>query len=88
MSNYSLRFSNQAKEDILFHKKSGNRAIINKITLLLNEIVLNPYKGTGKPEQLKFDLNGCWSRRINLEHRLVYKIEENFILILSLKGHY
>ena len=88
MSNYSLRFSNQAKEDILFHKKSGNKAIINKITLLLNEIVIHPHKGTGKPEQLKFALNGCWSRRINLEHRLIYIVEENFVSILSLKGHY
>ena len=52
MSNYSLRFSNQAKEDILFHKKSGNKAIINKITLLLNEIVLHPHKELANPNNL------------------------------------
>ena len=50
----------------------------------------NPFEGIGKPEQLKHNLSGVWSRRINQEHRLVYEIDEeaNLILIHSLKGHY
>ncbi len=85
---YTLRFSEQAKKHIAQHKKSGNKAILNKITTLLEEMATNPYSGTGKPEQLKHQLTGYWSRRINREHRLVYEVAENHIFILSAKGHY
>lgn len=68
---YTLRFSDQAKEDIKFHKKSGNKSVVNKIILLLEEVAQVPFKGTGKPELLKHALNGYWSRRINREHRLI-----------------
>ncbi|HQW12540.1 MAG TPA: Txe/YoeB family addiction module toxin [Saprospiraceae bacterium] len=88
MSGYTLRFSEQAKEDIRQHKKSGNKSVVNKIILLLEELVLHPFTGTGKPEPLKHSLAGCWSRRINKEHRLVYDIIEGNVLILSAKGHY
>lgn len=88
MSGYTLRFSEQAKEDIRQHKKSGNKSVVNKIILLLEELVLHPFTGTGKPEPLKHSLAGCWSRRINKEHRLVYDIIEGNVLILSVKGHY
>lgn len=88
MSSYTLRFSEQAKEDIRLHKKSGNKAAVNKITLLLEELTQHPFTGTGKPEPLKHSLAGCWSRRINQEHRLVYQINDSFVLILSAKGHY
>jgi len=88
MSGYTLRFSEQAKEDIRQHKKSGNKSVVNKIILLLEELVLHPFTGTGKPEPLKHSLIGCWSRRINKEHRLVYDIIEGNVLILSVKGHY
>jgi toxin YoeB len=88
MSSYTLRFSEQAKDDIRLHKKSGNKSVVNKITLLLQELVLHPFSGTGKPEPLQHALTGCWSRRINREHRLVYEVSENTILILSAKGHY
>jgi len=88
MSGYTLRFSEQSKEDICQHKKSGNKSVVNKITLLLEELVLHPFTGTGKPEPLKHSLAGCWSRRINKEHRLVYDIIEGNVLILSAKGHY
>lgn len=83
-----MRFSEQAKEDIKQHKKSGNKAVVSKISILLEELVHNPYTGTGKPEPLKYSLVGCWSRRINREHRLVYEVVENTISILSAKGHY
>lgn len=84
MSSYTLRFSEQAKEDIRQHKKIGNKAVVNKITLLLEELVLHPFTGTGIPESLKHSLAGCWSCGINREHRLV----EDIVFILSAKGHY
>ena len=88
MSSYTLRFSEQSKEDIRIHKKSGNKAAVNKIILLLEELAEHPFTGTGKPEPLKHSLAGCWSRRINREHRLVYQISDTIIVILSAKGHY
>jgi len=69
---YHLDFTDSAKKDIAFFKKSGNKAILKKLFLLLNEIAEHPYSGTGQPEALKHQLSGCWSRRINKEHRLVY----------------
>ncbi|MFA7449114.1 MAG: Txe/YoeB family addiction module toxin [Weeksellaceae bacterium] len=71
MINYTLRFSEQAKADIRKHKKSGNKSIINKIRLFLEELSNHPFTGTGKPESLKHELSGYWSRRIDKEHRLV-----------------
>ncbi len=88
MISYILRFSDQAKDDIRLHKKSGNKSVVNKITLLLEELALHPLTGTGKPEPLKHSLTGCWSRRINKEHRLIYEVADEAILILSAKGHY
>lgn len=61
---------------------------MKKLFVLLNEVSENPYKGTGKPEPLKYNLTGCWSRRITQEHRLVYEVLDKRILIHSAKGHY
>ena len=88
MSSYFIRFSEQAKEDIRQHKKSGNKSVLNKINLLLEELALHPFTGTGKPEQLKYELAGLWSRRINQEQRLVYEVIDVIVSILSAKGHY
>ena len=88
MSSYTLRFSQQAKEDIRQHKKSGNKSVVNKITLLLEELAIHPFTGTGKPEPLKHSVAGFWSRRINREHRLVYEVSEDLVFVLSAKGHY
>lgn len=85
---YVLDITEQANDDIAFHKKSGNVKILNKIFQLLNNILENPFEGIGKPEPLKYNLSGCWSRRINKEHRLVYEVNEHKIVILSLRGHY
>lgn len=85
---YILDFTRKAKEDIEFFKKSGNKAVLIKINTLIEEILESPFIGTGKPEPLKYDLSGYWSRRINREHRLTYEVTEEIIIILSLKGHY
>lgn len=73
-------------------EKSGNKIIQKRIVLLIEDIVKHPYYGIGKPQPLKYELSGKWSRRINDEHRIIYQIvEENIIDILeivSLKGHY
>lgn len=83
-----IEFTKQADADLEYFKKSGNKQIIEKIRSLLISISDDPYSGIGKPELLKHDLSGAWSRRINREHRLVYEIEEDIVYILSLKGHY
>lgn len=85
-------YSEKAQKDREFWKKSGNKAIMNKISVLIEDIQLHPFEGIGKPEPLKHQLSGKWSRRINQEHRIIYQvIDENTIEILnilSLKGHY
>ena len=85
-----LKFSSKAQEDIEYWKKAGNHAVMNKITLLFRDILAHPYSGIGKPEPLKYDLLGYWSRRINAEHRMVYAVREleNHVFILSLRYHY
>jgi toxin YoeB len=87
-----IDFSIKAKADLNFWVKSGNKSILNKIYSLIENIQLHPFEGIGKPEQLKHQLTGKWSRRINKEHRIIYQVtEENTIEILdilSLKGHY
>lgn len=85
---FHLDFSDQAKNDIDFHKKSGNKAVLKKILVLLNELTEHPFEGTGKPELLKYNLSGNWSRRINKEHRLIYEVLEDTVNVLSAKGHY
>lgn len=79
MSGYTLRFSEQAKEDIRAHKKTGNKSVLRKIILLLEELTKHPFIGTGKPEPLRHSLTGCWSRRINREHRIVYEVVDIII---------
>jgi len=69
-------------------QQSGNTSIQNKIKELLFSIRESPCKGIGKPEPLKHQLSGKWSRRINSEHRIVYSLDGDTINIYSLKGHY
>lgn len=77
-----------AREDLNFWVKTGNKTMLKKIAQLIEAIKENPFDGVGKPEPLKHSLTGCWSRRINQEHRLIYEIKDTNILILSVKGHY
>ena len=78
---YRIVLTEQAKEDYLFWKSSGNKNILNKILRLLDDISSHPYIGIGKPEALKYSLSGYWSRRINSEHRIVYRVLEDVIEI-------
>jgi toxin YoeB len=73
-------FSPDALEQLHYWKKSGNKKVIEKIKQLIEEIRLTPFAGTGKPEALKHNWNGYWSRRITSEHRLVYKVDDDTIL--------
>ncbi len=90
MLKYRLRYKASAEKQIEKHIKSGNKAVINKINKILKELEEHPEIGTGKPEQLKYELSGFWSRRLNKEHRMVYKIEDNIVTVtvLSAMGHY
>lgn len=85
-----ISYTPEAIKDRDYWKKSGDKAIIKKITTLIKAIEENPFEGIGKPELLKHHLSGYWSRRINKEHRIIYEIfeTESKVLILSLKGHY
>jgi len=81
-------FLPEAEKDLNFWIKTGNKSILKKIANLIENIQKNPFEGIGKPEPLKHSLTGIWSRRINREHRLIYEIMDNKILIYSVKGHY
>lgn len=83
-----IEFTKKADIDFDYLKKSGNKQIIKKIKELLQSITEDPYTGIGQPEPLKHGLTGTWSRRINYEHRLLYKVEDEVVYVLSLRGHY
>ena len=65
-----------------------NKQVFNKLKKLLIETAKTPFEGTGKPEPLKHDYAGCWSRRITDEHRLIYKVETEWIEIIACRYHY
>ncbi len=89
LTRYGNSFLPKADQDLTFWIKSGNKTILKKIATLVADISKNPTTGIGKPEQLKHELQGFWSRRINQEHRIVYEIKNNTTIeIFSLKGHY
>lgn len=85
-----IKLLEQAKADLEYWKKTGNKAIMNKITALLKDILEHPYTGIGKPEALKYELAGKWSRRINSEHRIIYSVHDNQIeiYVFSMRYHY
>ena len=82
-----LVFAEQAWEDYLYWQKSGKK-LVNRINTLMTDIMRDPFDGIGKPEPLKHALSGYWSRRINDEHRIVYKIQDDALLIAQLRYHY
>ena len=82
-----LIWSEESWEDYLYWQ-SNNKSILKKINNLIKEIKRTPFEGIGKPEPLKYELSGCWSRRINHEHRLVYQVESDAIFIIACRYHY
>ena len=80
-------FSKNAWEDYLSWQQE-NKKILRKINQLIKEIQRTPFQGTGNPGPLKYDLAGFWSRRIDREHRLVYRITDQTVFIYSCKYHY
>ena len=82
-----IRFSNEGFEDLNYWKKN-NPKMVNRIKKILESIAKTPYEGIGKPEPLKYGLSGFWSRRINQEHRQVYRIKDENIEVISCRYHY
>jgi len=80
-------FSKNAWEDYLYWQRIDKKTV-QKINKLIKEIQRSPFTGTGNPEPLKYDLAGFWSRRIDREHRFVYKTFENEIFIYACRFHY
>jgi len=83
----NLVWSDKSWEEYLSWQ-SIDKKVLKKINTLIKDIQRDPFQGLGKPEPLKYELAGCWSRRITDEHRLVYEIEEDNVNIVSCKYHY
>jgi toxin YoeB len=82
-----LVFSDHAWEDYLYWQRTDKK-ILKRINTLIKEIQRTPFEGIGKPEPLKHALSGCWFRRIDAEHRIVYKAAEDAIYIAQLRYYY
>ena len=87
---YILDITVQAKKDIAFLKKNGEKTVTNKIEKLLLELIEHPRTGIGQVEKLKGNRQGQWSRRIDKKNRLIYTIDDNVVKVevISAKGHY
>jgi toxin YoeB len=77
-----------ALEHLAWFQNNHKKGQLKRVSLLLKDILNNPYEGIGKPEPLKFQLSGKWSRRIDKEHRLIYAILDEKVYVYALKGHY
>lgn len=82
-----LIFSDESWDDYQFWQQN-NKKLVTRINQLIKDIKRNPFEGIGKPEPLKYELQGCWSRRIDNEHRLVYEFSDNELRIVSCRFHY
>jgi toxin YoeB len=83
----NLEFDADAFEDLAWWIENDRKKAL-KIIKLIREVQRNPFEGTGQPEALKHDLSGCWSRRIDQEHRLIYEVLDDKIRILACRFHY
>ena len=83
----NVKVTSRFEDDYKYWIKS-DKTIIKRILKLIESIKTTPFSGIGKPEALKYELQKCWSRRINYEHRLVYTVIENEIILLSCRFHY
>ena len=83
-----VEYKKKALEDRDYWKQQGNQKIQIRISELINDICDHPFTGIGKPEPLRYELSGLWSRRITDQHRIIYEVLNNKISIISMKGHY
>lgn len=83
----NIEFSAASFEDYRYWQQQ-DREKLHKINQLLQEIACTPFRGTGKPEALRGDLQGYWSRRVDREHRLVYRVLKGRIQVLACRYHY
>jgi toxin YoeB len=90
MGKFRIEITELAKRQIAKHLKSGNQASIKKIAIILQELSETPYTGVGKPEALKENLSGFWSRQINTKDRLIYTVNDDLVIVdvISAMGHY
>jgi toxin YoeB len=90
MGKYKVIIKPEADKHLSLHKKAGNKATLKKLEKIFLELSEHPFRGIGKPEQLKYNLSGYWSRQINLKDRLVYEVNEETVLvtIITAIGHY
>lgn len=90
MGKFGIEIKPEAKKDLEKHYKSGDKASIKRIEKIIFELQETPYSGIGKPEELKYELSGYWSRRINRKDRMIYTVEEDIVIvtIVSAMGHY
>ena len=82
-----LAFLEDAWEDYLYWLQT-DKVTLKKINQLIKDCMREPFSGIGKPEPLKFDMSGCWSRRMTSEHRLIYRIEDDTLVIIQCRYHY
>lgn len=82
-----IMFLEEAFEEYLYWQ-NHDKNMLKRINKLIKECMRQPFSGIGKPEALRFDMSGLWSRRIDAEHRLVYKFEEDKIIIVQCRYHY
>ena len=82
-----LQFTLEAWEEYQYWQTT-DRKLLNRLNRLIRETLRTPYEGIGKPEPLKGDLSGYWSRRIDATHRLVYKVEDDALYIVQCRHHY
>ncbi len=82
----NLEFTPESWADYLYWQKIDKK-IVNRIHDLIKDVKRNPFEGIGKPEPLKYQLQGCWSRRINQEHRLIYRVNNKTIQIIACRFH-
>ncbi len=90
MGKYTLEVSSKARKELQLHYKSGNKSDIRKIEQIFLELSNTPYEGIGNPEPLKYQMSGYWSRRINRNDRIIYKVYEDKVIVLVVSAicHY
>ncbi len=83
----NIKFTPEAWADYLYWQEKDKKLLL-RVNDLIRDAVRSPFSGLGKPEALRYELRGFWSRRINDEHRLVYRVQENDVEIISVRYHY